>query len=113
MKHSLLGMPFEKFSKLLETINFLNLCFLEVKGISFVITDNSSQLISFASWECVQSAFTFNVKCSLLLSLPVSLLCRALTAVELRKKLLGKRFSPNAVEAVISKLQRKYVVNFM
>lgn len=36
---------------------------------------------------------------------------RALTAVELRKKLLGKRFSPNAVEAVISKLQRKGFIN--
>lgn len=45
--------------------------------------------------------------------MPVSLLRRALTAVELRKKLLGKRFSPNAVEAVINKFQREYVVNNM
>ncbi|KAG5109276.1 hypothetical protein JHK82_038499 [Glycine max] len=31
---------------------------------------------------------------------------RALTALELRKKLLGKRFSPDSVEAVINKFQR-------
>ncbi|XP_058744994.1 uncharacterized protein LOC131617756 isoform X2 [Vicia villosa] len=36
---------------------------------------------------------------------------RALTAVELRKKLLSKRFSPNAVEAVINKLQRQGFIN--
>jgi len=48
---------------------------------------------------------------SFLLSMPVFLLCRALTAVELRKKLLSKRFSPDAVEAVINKLQRQYVAN--
>jgi SOS response regulatory protein OraA/RecX len=48
-----------------------------------------------------------------LLSTLVSLLCRALTAVELRKKLLSKGFSPNAVEAVINKLQRQYVANFI
>ncbi|KAJ1415517.1 Winged helix-like DNA-binding domain superfamily [Sesbania bispinosa] len=36
---------------------------------------------------------------------------RALTAVELRKKLLGKRFSPNAVEAVINKFQRRGLIN--
>jgi SOS response regulatory protein OraA/RecX len=41
------------------------------------------------------------------------LLFRALTAVELRKKLLSKGFSPNAVEAVINKLQRQYVANFI
>ncbi|WJX65016.1 hypothetical protein P8452_49724 [Trifolium repens] len=36
---------------------------------------------------------------------------RALTAVELRKKLLSKGFSPNAVEAVINKLQRQGFIN--
>ncbi|MED6187941.1 hypothetical protein PIB30_081291 [Stylosanthes scabra] len=36
---------------------------------------------------------------------------RALTAVELRKKLLGKRFSPNVVEAVINKFQRSGMIN--
>ncbi|CAK8537324.1 unnamed protein product [Lathyrus sativus] len=35
----------------------------------------------------------------------------ALTAVELRKILLSKRFSPNAVEAVINKLQRQGFIN--
>ncbi|XP_061337640.1 uncharacterized protein LOC133284596 isoform X2 [Gastrolobium bilobum] len=39
------------------------------------------------------------------------LAARALTAVELRKKLLGKRFSPNAVEAVINKFQRSGFIN--
>ncbi|KAL2972782.1 hypothetical protein AAZX31_14G011300 [Glycine max] len=38
---------------------------------------------------------------------------RALTALELRKKLLGKRFSPDSVEAVINKFQRRYVVNYI
>lgn len=50
---------------------------------------------------------------SFLLSVPVSLFCRALTALELRKKLLGKRFSPDSVEAVINKFQRRYVVNYI
>ncbi|GAU34089.1 hypothetical protein TSUD_255850 [Trifolium subterraneum] len=36
---------------------------------------------------------------------------RGLTAVELRKKLLTKGFSPNAVEAVINKLQRQGFIN--
>lgn len=45
-----------------------------------------------------------------LLSILVSLFRRALTALELRKKLLGKRFSPNAVDAVINKFQRRYIV---
>ncbi|XP_057726638.1 uncharacterized protein LOC130941993 [Arachis stenosperma] len=36
---------------------------------------------------------------------------RALTAVELRKKLLGKRFSPNVVEEVINKFQRRGLIN--
>lgn len=36
---------------------------------------------------------------------------RALTALELRKKLLGKRFSPDAVEAVINKFQRRGFIN--
>lgn len=44
-----------------------------------------------------------------LLSVLVSLFHRALTALELRKKLLGKRFSPNSVDAVINKFQRRYV----
>lgn len=50
---------------------------------------------------------------SFLLSVPVSLFCRALTALELRKKLLGKRFSPDEVEAVINKFQKRYVVNYI
>ncbi|KAG4964277.1 hypothetical protein AAZX31_14G011300 [Glycine max] len=36
---------------------------------------------------------------------------RALTALELRKKLLGKRFSPDSVEAVINKFQRRGFIN--
>ncbi|CAK8533406.1 unnamed protein product [Lathyrus sativus] len=36
---------------------------------------------------------------------------RALTTVELRKKLHSKRFSPNAVEAVINKLLRQGFIN--
>ncbi|CAJ1971536.1 unnamed protein product [Sphenostylis stenocarpa] len=36
---------------------------------------------------------------------------RALTALELRKKLLGKRFSPDAVDAVINKFQRRGLIN--
>ncbi|TKY57434.1 Regulatory protein RecX [Spatholobus suberectus] len=39
------------------------------------------------------------------------LAARALTALELRKKLLGKRFSPNAVEAAINKFQRRGLIN--
>ncbi|XP_019435713.1 PREDICTED: uncharacterized protein LOC109342134 [Lupinus angustifolius] len=39
------------------------------------------------------------------------LAARALTAVELRKKLLGKRFSPNAVEAVIKKFLSRGLIN--
>ncbi|KAK7386021.1 hypothetical protein VNO78_32070 [Psophocarpus tetragonolobus] len=39
------------------------------------------------------------------------LAARALTALELRKKLLGKRFSPDAVEAVINKFQRRGFIN--
>ncbi|ESW14444.1 hypothetical protein PHAVU_008G281600 [Phaseolus vulgaris] len=39
------------------------------------------------------------------------LAARALTALELRKKLLGKRFSPNAVDAVINKFQRRGLIN--
>ncbi|KAE9614724.1 putative regulatory protein RecX [Lupinus albus] len=39
------------------------------------------------------------------------LAARALTAVELRKKLLGKRFSPNAVEAVIKKFLNRGLIN--
>ncbi|KAG5081768.1 hypothetical protein AAZX31_02G284500 [Glycine max] len=36
---------------------------------------------------------------------------RALTALELRKKLLGKRFSPDEVEAVINKFQKRGFIN--
>ncbi|CAK8532721.1 unnamed protein product [Lathyrus sativus] len=36
---------------------------------------------------------------------------RTLTAVELRKDLLSKRFSPNAVEAVLNKLHRQGFIN--
>ncbi|RDY07298.1 Regulatory protein RecX, partial [Mucuna pruriens] len=39
------------------------------------------------------------------------LAARALTAFELRRKLLGKRFSPNAVEAVINKFKRRGLIN--
>ncbi|XP_047153573.1 regulatory protein RecX [Vigna umbellata] len=39
------------------------------------------------------------------------LAARALTALELRKKLLGKRFSPNSVDAVINKFQRRGLIN--
>ncbi|XP_020203871.1 uncharacterized protein LOC109789354 [Cajanus cajan] len=39
------------------------------------------------------------------------LAAKALTTLELKKKLLGKRFSPNAVEAVINKFQRRGYIN--
>jgi hypothetical protein len=37
----------------------------------------------------------------------VFFLCRSFTAVEVRKKLLGKRYSPDTVEAVINDFQRR------
>ncbi|XVE80607.1 hypothetical protein DITRI_Ditri14bG0152800 [Diplodiscus trichospermus] len=39
------------------------------------------------------------------------LAARAYTAVELRKKLLGKRFNPDIVEAVISNFQKRGMIN--
>ncbi|XP_027332777.1 uncharacterized protein LOC113847723 [Abrus precatorius] len=39
------------------------------------------------------------------------LAARALTALELRKKLLGKRFSAHAVEAVVNRFQRRGLIN--
>lgn len=71
-----------------------------------------SKLISLPFWK--EECACLNVKIqSFLLSMLVSLFHRALTALELRKKLLGKRFSPDSVEAVINKFQRRYVVNYI
>lgn len=40
-------------------------------------------------------------------------LCRAFTAVELRKKLCGKGFSLDTIEAVIKDFMRRYVSTYM
>ncbi|KAK4275274.1 hypothetical protein QN277_018388 [Acacia crassicarpa] len=64
-----------------------------------------------ASKSCEQDLLQVN-KCTVVEESAIKLLAvRALTTVELRKKLLGKRFSSDAVEAVINKFLSKGLIN--